>query len=280
MTTILDGKKLSVKILDELSEKISKLNEKPHLAVILVGDDPASELYVGMKEKAAAKIGMKSTVIKYPQNTDEKTLLDKISELNIDKDVHAVLVQLPLPKHINSTNIIQAILPEKDADGITPENIGKISIGVEPYAYPCTPKGVLSLLDEYNISLEGKHIVIVGRSNIVGKPLAQMVLNKNATVTVCHSYTKNLADITKTADILVSAVGVNKLIKKDMIKNNSVIIDVGTSKIDGKTVGDVDFENVFELTSYITPVPGGIGPMTIASLMENTYELFKLSRNA
>lgn len=280
MTTILDGKSLAKKITDNLISKVLKFEKKPHLVVILVGDDPASELYVSLKEKKAKQIGIKSTVLTYPQNTDEKTLLNKITELNNDKEVDAILVQLPLPNHINSTNIIQAISPKKDADGITPENVGRISIGVEPYAYPCTPKGILRLLTEYNISLEGKNVVIVGRSNIVGKPLAQMTLNKNATVTVCHSYTKNFSEITKTADILISAVGKYKLITKEMIKNNSVIIDVGTSKVDGKSVGDVDFENVFESASYITPVPGGIGPMTIASLMENTYELFKLNRNA
>lgn len=280
MTTILDGKNLAKKITDNLISEVSKLEEKPHLVVILVGDDPASELYVGLKEKKSKQIGIKSTVLTYPQNTDEKTLLDKITELNNDKEVDAILVQLPLPKHINSTNIIQAISPKKDADGITPENIGKISIGVEPYAYPCTPKGILGIIDEYNIPIEGQHVVIVGRSNIVGKPVAQMLLNRNATVTICHSYTKNLSDITKTADILISAVGKYKIITKEMIKNNSVIIDVGTSKVDGKSVGDVDFENVFASASYITPVPGGIGPMTIASLMKNTYELFKLNRNA
>lgn len=280
MTTILDGKKLSTKIIDELTAKLSKLDVKPHLVVILVGEDPASELYVGLKKKAAEKIGIKSTVLTYPKDVDEKTLLAEIQKLNNDKEVDAILVQLPLPKHINSTNIIQAISPKKDADGITPENIGRISIGVEPYAYPCTPKGILRLLAEYDIELEGQNVVIAGRSNIVGKPLAQMILNKNATVTICHSYTKNLSDITKTADILISAVGKYKMISKEMIKNNSVIIDVGTSKIGGKTFGDVDFENIFESASYITPVPGGIGPMTIASLMENTYELFKLNRNA
>lgn len=280
MTVILDGKKLSTRILDALTNKLSKLDVKPHLTVILVGEDPASELYVGLKKKTAEKIGIKSTVITYPQNVDEETLISKITELNNNKEVDAILVQLPLPKHLNSINIIQAISPKKDADGINPENIGKISIGTEPYAYPCTPKGILTLLDEYNIKLEGKHVVILGRSNIVGKPLAQMVLNRNATVTVCHSYTENTSDITKTADILISAVGKYKIIKKDMIKNNSVIIDVGTSKINGKTFGDVDFENIFESVSYITPVPGGIGPMTIASLMGNTYELFKLNRNA
>lgn len=280
MTTILDGKKLSVKILNELANTLSTLDGKPHLVVILVGEDPASELYVGLKKKAAEKIGIKSTVITYPQNVGEETLISKIKELNNDKEVDAILVQLPLPKHLNSINIIQAISPKKDADGINPENIGRISIGTEPYAYPCTPKGILMLLDEYNIKLEGKHVVILGRSNIVGKPLAQMILNRNATVTVCHSYTENTSDITKTADILISAVGKYKIIQKEMIKNNSVIIDVGTSKVNGKSVGDVDFENIVESASYITPVPGGIGPMTIASLMKNTYELFKLNRNA
>ncbi|MFA7659006.1 MAG: tetrahydrofolate dehydrogenase/cyclohydrolase catalytic domain-containing protein [Candidatus Gastranaerophilaceae bacterium] len=279
MTTILDGKKLSAKILDDLSEKIAKLDRKPHLAVILVGENPASELYVGLKEKAAEKIGIKSTVLNYPQNTDEKTILDKLQELNSDKSVDAILVQLPLPKQINEQKVIQAISPKKDADGITPENIGKISIGVEPYAYPCTPKGIFTLLDEYKVNLEGEHAVIVGRSNIVGKPAAQMALNRNATVTICHSHTKKLSDITKTADILISAVGKNKFIKKDMIKNNSVIVDVGTSKINGKTFGDVDFENISKLVSHITPVPGGVGPMTIASLMQNVLELSKLNRN-
>lgn len=279
MTIILDGKKLAAKILDKLKNDLSNSAEKPHLVVMLVGDDPASELYVGMKKKNAESIGIKSTILKYPQNAEEKTVLDKIEELNNDNSVHAILVQLPLPKQISEQKIIQAISPKKDVDGFTPENIGKISIGVKPYAYPCTPKGVLKILDEYKIDLEGKHFVMVGRSNIVGKPLAQMALNKNATVTICHSRTKNLEGITKTADILVSAVGKSKIIKKEMIKPGCVVIDVGTSKCDGKLFGDVDFENLFELASYITPVPGGVGPMTRASLMENTCELFKLNRN-
>lgn len=279
MTTILDGKKLATKILDELKINLSNSAEKPHLVVMLVGDDPASELYVGMKKKNAESIGIKSTVLKYSQDTEEKVILDKIEELNNDNSVHAILVQLPLPKQISETKVIQAISPKKDADGITPENVGKISIGVKPYAYPCTPKGVLKILDEYNIELEGKHFVMVGRSNIVGKPLAQMALNRNATVTICHSRTKNLEEITKTADILVSAVGKSKIIKKEMIKPDCVVIDVGTSKFDGKLCGDVDFGNVVEWVSYITPVPGGVGPMTRASLMENTCELFKLNRD-
>lgn len=277
MTVILDGKGLSLKIHDELKAKVSQLNGKPHLVVVLVGDDEGSKLYVGLKEKAAEKIGIKSTVIRYPENIDEKTVLDKVIELNNDDSVHALLVQFPLPKHINPIHIINAINPKKDADGITAENSGRIMLNMKPYAYPCTPMGVLRLLDEYNIDLKGKHVVVVGRSNIVGKPVAQMALNRNATVTICHSHTQNLSEITKTADVLISAVGVNEIIKKEMIKINSVVVDVGICKVNGKTCGDVDFKNVSELTSYITPVPGGIGPMTIACLMENTYNLFKLN---
>lgn len=273
MTTILDGKKISAKILDELGEKISKLNRKPGLAVILVGCDSASELYVGMKEKAAIKLGINSLVIKFPEDLDEKTLLAKIDELNNDKNIDGILVQLPLPSQIDEKTVIQSISPKKDVDGFTPENIGRISIGSVPYAYPCTPKGILRLLDEYKIEIEGKHAVVVGRSNIVGKPVAQMLLNRNATVTICHSRTKNLSDIIKTADIVVSAVGKNKTIRKEMIKSGAVIIDVGTSKINGKLCGDVDFQNVFDSASFITPVPGGVGPMTIACLMENVFEL-------
>lgn len=273
MAIILDGKKLSTKIIEDLATKVAGLDKKPTLAVILVGENPASEIYVGIKEKTAKKIGMNSLVIKYPENTDEKTVIEKIKELNNDAEVTAILVQLPLPKHINSQNILQTISPKKDVDGITPENIGRISIGAKPYAYPCTPKGILLLLDEYKIDLEGKHVVIAGRSNIVGKPLAQMALNRNATVTICHSKTENISDITKTADILISAVGKNKTIREEMIKNNSVIVDVGVSRVDGKICGDVDFESVSSVASYITPAVGGVGPMTIASLMLNTVEL-------
>lgn len=273
MTTILDGKKLSLKIQEELVQKIAKLEKKPGLAVILVGEDPASQLYVGMKEKTAQKLGINSTIIKYPENTDEQTVINKIQELNNDENINGILVQIPLPKQISEQNIMLAISPKKDVDGIVPENIGRISTGMEPYAYPCTPKGVIKLLDEYNIQIAGKHAVIVGRSNIVGKPLAQMLLNRSATVTICHSRTENLSEITKTADILISAVGKYKIINKEMIKSGVVIIDVGTSKIDGKTCGDVDFENVKDLASFITPVPGGVGPMTIACLMENVFEL-------
>lgn len=277
MTTILNGKILSEEILNSLAQKISVEAKKPHLVVILVGDDPASHLYVSMKEKAAQKVDIKSTVLRYPAETSEKEILDAIVRLNGDDEVSAILIQLPVPKHINEQKIIQAISPRKDVDGLTPENIGKISIGSEPYAYPCTPKGIMKLIEKYDIDLAGRHTVVIGRSNLLGKPVAQMILNKNSTVTICHSYTKNLKEITKTADIIVAAVGKPYFVTKDMVKDGCVIIDAGTSKLDGKTVGDVDFNNIKDLASAITPVPGGVGPMTIAVLMENTYELFKIS---
>lgn len=276
MTTILDGKKLSQEILNELKIEVSKLQNKPHLVVILVGDNPASKIYVGMKKKKAEDIGIESTIISLPADTKESVLLEKIKDLNNDKSVHAVLVQLPLPKHIDTQKVIQAIDPKKDVDGFTPENVGRISIGIEPYAYPCTPKGVIMLLDTYGIEIAGKHAVIVGRSNIVGKPLSQMLLNKNATVTVCHSQTKNLSSITKTADILISAVGKNKIITGDCVKSDAVVVDVGICRENEKICGDIDFSTVESIASFITPVPGGVGPMTIACLMVNTYTLYKL----
>ena len=277
MSIILDGKKLRDKILDDLTKKISKFSVKPKLVVILVGDESASKIYVSNKQKCAQKIGIISEVINYPSNVKEQVLIDKIQELNNDKSVHAILVQLPLPEHISKTNIINAIAPEKDVDGFTPHNFGRLFSGEKPYVYPCTPKGVLKLLDEYGVELEGKHAVVIGRSNIVGRPMAQMLLNRNATVTVCHSHTKNLEQITKTADIIVSAVGKN-IIKGEMLKSGCVVVDVGIFKDDsGKLSGDIDFESSSKIASYISPVPGGVGPMTIASLMLNTVELFENS---
>ena len=276
MTVILDGKKLRDELLDELKNKLSSYNVIPKLVVILVGENPASRIYVNNKKKTAEKLGINSEVIVYPADISEKELLAKIEELNVDNSVNAILVQLPLPAHIDKSKVINAISPLKDVDGFTPENSGKLLAGENPYVYPCTPKGILLLLDKYGIEVDGKHVVIVGRSNIVGKPLAVMLLNRNATVTVCHSHTKNLSEITKTADILISAVG-EKLIEDNMVKMNCVVVDVGIFKdINGKTRGDVDFEKVYEKTSYISPVPGGVGPMTIASLMLNTVELFDL----
>lgn len=278
MAEILDGKKLREKILDELKLKVESFTQKPSLVVILVGENPASKIYVNNKKKTAQNLGINSEVINYPSNMTEQELLNKIEELNNDKNVTAILVQLPLPEHISKENVINAISPLKDVDGFTPYNFGKLFSGSEPIVYPCTPKGILLLLDEYKIELEGKHAVIVGRSNIVGRPLSQMLLNRNATVTVCHSRTKNLSDIIKTADIVVSAAGKN-VIKGEMLKSGCVVVDVGIFKDEnGKTRGDVDFETSSKVASYISPVPGGVGPMTIASLMLNTVELFIKNR--
>ncbi len=277
MTVIMDGKKLRDKILEELKIKLANLRLVPKLVVISVGDDPASKIYVNNKKKYAEKIGIEAVILKLPEDVTTDALLDRIDALNRDPAVTAILVQLPLPVHINKLDILSAILPEKDVDGFTPYNSGLLFSGAKPYAYPATPRGILRLLDEYNIELDGKHVVVVGRSNIVGKPLAQMMLNRNATVTVCHSHTKNLAEITKTADILVSAAG-GKIIEDNMLKSNCVVIDVGIFRDDnGKLRGDVNFETVSKIASHITPVPGGVGPMTIASLMLNTVDLLENS---
>ena len=274
MAIILDGKNLREKILADLKIKIDKFSKKPSLAVILVGEDPASKIYVKNKEKTAGKLGINSEVILYPDNVDEETIIRKIEALNSDDEINAILVQLPLPKHINKERVINTISPQKDVDCFTMENVGKLASGLEPAVYPCTPRGIMLLLDEYNIDLTGKHVVVVGRSNLVGKPLALMALKRNATVTICHSYTNNLKDITKTADVLISAVG-EVLIEDDMIRKNSVVIDVGIFRdVNGKVRGDVEFDEVSKSAAYITPVPGGVGPMTIAALMLNTYELF------
>ena len=273
MAIILDGKKLRDKIFEDLKTKLDKMEKKPTLAVILVGENPASQIYVRNKKKTAEKLGINSISIEYPSDITESELLQKIEELNNDENVTAILVQLPLPAHIDKNKVIDKILPQKDVDGLTPYNLGKLFSGEEPYVYPCTPKGILLLLDEYNIELEGRHVVVVGRSNLVGKPVAQLFLKRNATVTMCHSHTKNLANITKTADIIVSAVGKN-VIGEKMLKSNCVVVDVGIFRDEnGKISGDVDFENVSKVAAYISPVPGGVGPMTIASLMLNTVEL-------
>lgn len=275
MAIIIDGKQVAENITTELTKKVSTMSEKPHLVVIQIGENPASNIYVNLKKKKAELIGIKSTVLNYSEEISQEELIKKIEELNYDNSVHAILVQLPLPKHIDEREVIKAISPKKDVDGFTASNTGDLLNGITPHAYPCTPKGVLRLLDEYKINPEGKYAVIVGRSNIVGKPLAIMLLNRNATVTICHSKTKNLQEITKQADILISAVG-KKMIFKDMVKKGAVVIDVGIFKDENnKTTGDVAFDEVKEVASYITPVPKGVGPMTIASLMENTVALFE-----
>ena len=277
MAIILDGKKLRDKILDDLKNKVAVLAGTPKLVVISVGDDAASKIYVNNKKKYAEKIGIAAEIVEYPQSVSQEVLLKEIARLNNDPKVTAILVQLPLPEHIDKLKILTAIAPGKDVDGFTPYNSGLLFSGAKPFAYPATPRGILRLLDEYNIEIEGQHVVIVGRSNIVGKPLAQMMLNRNATVTVCHSHTKNLADITKTADILVSAAG-GKIIEDNMIKSNCVVVDVGIFRDEqGKLRGDVNFETVSKIASHITPVPGGVGPMTIASLMLNIVDLFENS---
>ena len=266
---ILDGKSVSAKIIEELKASLDSREIKPCLAVILVGDDPASRVYVRNKKKKAEYIGVRTDIFEYPSDVEESVILNKIEELNNNPEITAILVQMPLPEHISRDKIVCSISPKKDVDCFTPENTGRLAIGMEPYFYPATPQGILMLLDAYNIPVEGKHAVVIGRSNIVGKPMAQMLLRRNATVTICHSKTENLHDIIKTADIVVSAVG-KKIVRCKMVKNKSVIIDVGIYRdSNGNLTGDVDFEEVEPVAGFITPVPGGVGPMTIASLMYN-----------
>ena len=270
---ILDGKKLAHKIREDLKAKVSNLEIKPGLAVVLVGNDPASQIYVSGKEKACNESGMLSKKIILDDAVSEMELMKLVDELNQDKEIHGFIVQLPLPKQINSHLVIDGILPSKDADGFSPINMGNLLIGKNKIT-PATPKGIMRLLDEYKIDLEGKHAVIVGRSNIVGKPISVLLQQRHCTVTMCHSRTQNLGEITKQADILISAVGKAKLITKEMVKEGAVVVDVGMNREDGKLHGDVDFENVKEVASYISPVPGGVGPLTIAMLLENTLECY------
>ncbi|MBR2465728.1 MAG: bifunctional methylenetetrahydrofolate dehydrogenase/methenyltetrahydrofolate cyclohydrolase FolD [Clostridia bacterium] len=274
MAEIIDGKLVTQVTRKKTAEMTARFKEltgvTPGLAVILVGDDPASAVYVRNKHKGCLDIGMNSFQIEYPKETTEEELLSKIKELNEDENVHGILVQLPLPKHINEDNVINAISPLKDVDAFHPENVGKILIGKYDFL-PCTPAGVMELLAFYNIDIEGKECVVLGRSNIVGKPMSLLLLQKNGTVTVCHSRTKNLADITRRADILVVAIGKADFVTADMVKEGAVVIDVGINrKPDGKLTGDVDFNSVKEKASFITPVPGGVGPMTITMLLANT----------
>lgn len=278
MTTILDGKGLASKITGELKEKVSTLSKKPKLAVILVGNNPASQIYVKNKSIKAQNIGFESLVINLPEESSEENILEHIYVLNEDDNVNAILVQLPLSPHINKQRILEAIDPIKDVDGFTSYNFGRLALGYKPYALPCTPKGIIRLLEEYNIPLEGKNVLIIGRSNIVGKPLFFMLQQKNATVTLAHSKTKDIKSQAKQADIIISAIGKPKYLSVDFIKKDAIIIDVGISRTQDGISGDVDFEKVKSIASYITPVPGGVGPMTIAMLMENTFELYQYQR--
>ena len=272
---LLDGKELSQKVLGDVRSRVAKLDKKPHLVVILVGDDAASKVYVRNKQRAAENVGIKSTVIELPSSITEKELLSIIEENNNNEDVTGILVQLPLPEHIDKNKVVTSISAKKDVDGFTPENVGRLAIGLEPYYYPATPQGIIIMLNEYKIPLEGAEVVVIGRSNIVGKPMVQMLLRNNATVTLCHSYTKDLDNKIKTADIVISAVG-KKIVRCKMVKKNSAVIDVGIFKDpNGQLTGDVDFDYLAESAGYISPVPGGVGPMTIASLMLNASKIYQ-----
>lgn len=271
---ILDGKLVSQEIKHNLEETIKKLNSKPGLAFIQVGDDPASTIYVNLKHKACKEVGIYSELYRLPTSTQDEELSTLISKLNSRPDIHGILVQLPLPSHIDTYKALDCISPLKDVDGLSSTNVGYLHQR-RNCLIPATPKGIIRLLEYYEIELVGKNAVVVGRSNLVGRPIAELLTQKNATVTLCHSKTSSLHEVTRNADVLVSAVGSPKFITKEMLKVGVVVIDVGISKLEDKVVGDVDFENVKELASYITPVPGGIGPMTIAMVLENTLEAYK-----
>ena len=277
--TILDGKKLSQKIRQEVKKEVESLKAKgitPGLAVILVGNDPASQVYVGMKAKACKESGIYSVVHEFPETISQKELLETIQMINKNPNIHGLLIQLPLPKHIDTTKVLEAVDPSKDVDGFHPYNVGRLVAGLDSFA-PCTPLGVMEIFKEYNIDVKGLDACVVGASNIVGKPMQALLLNEFATVDICHIYTKNLAAHTKRADIVIVGVGKINLITADMIKDGAIVVDIGINKNEeGKLVGDVDFENVSKKASYITPVPGGVGPMTIAMLLKNTIKAVKL----
>lgn len=269
---LLDGKTISAELEEKLKLRVKALANKgiiPGLTVILVGEDPASQTYVSNKEKACARLGIRSKTICMPEETTQQELENAILEANADPSVHGILVQLPLPHHLDSDRALSLILPEKDVDGFHDINMGRLARGLE-CTVACTPKGALYMLKQAGISISGKEAVVVGRSNIVGKPMAMLLLQENATVTICHSRTANLAEHTRRADILVAAIGKSRFITADMVKEGAVVVDVGINRVDGKLCGDVDFEPVAEKAAWITPVPGGVGKMTIAMLMDNT----------
>ncbi|MBE6645155.1 MAG: bifunctional methylenetetrahydrofolate dehydrogenase/methenyltetrahydrofolate cyclohydrolase FolD [Ruminococcaceae bacterium] len=283
MNNIIDGKLVSASVRASVKEEAAKLKEEginPSLAVILVGNDTASSVYVKNKQKACIETGIVPIQINMPEETAEDELLAKIDELNNDDGIHGILVQLPLPKHISEKKVIERISPKKDVDAFTHESVGRIVEGKYSFL-PCTPAGIMKLLEYYKVDIQGKECVIIGRSNIVGKPMALLMLNASGTVTVCHSKTKNLAEVTKRADILVVAIGKAEFVTSDMVKEGAVVIDVGINRMpDGKLKGDVEFEGVSKIASLITPVPGGVGPMTISMLMQNTVFAAKNSSKA
>lgn len=279
MSELIDGKELAKKIRKNLKKEVTELKENgvnPKLAVIMVGNDPGSTVYVRNKSKACEKTGIEFEEFLFDENLSEEELLKVIEKLNNDSTINGILLQSPVPKHIDINKAFRTISPEKDVDGFNPVNVGNLTIGEDAFV-SCTPYGVIKMFEEYNIDLEGKNAVILGRSNIVGKPMIQCCLNKNATVTVCHSRTKNIGEITKNADVIISAIGKPKFLKGDMVKEGTVVIDVGINRLeDGSIVGDVDFDEVSKKASYITPVPGGVGPMTIAMLLNNVVKATKI----
>ena len=275
---IISGTELAKKLKNEMRMEVSALKEKygrvPHLVVIMVGDDPASQSYVKGKSKACDEVGIQNTTVYLDKDISQVELLRRIQEFNLNDKVDGILVQLPLPPHIDEHAVMNFINPKRDVDGFHPFNVDGLYTGKE-CIYPCTPKGIIKLLDYANVPIKGANVVVIGRSNIVGLPVAKMLLDRDATVTVCHSKTQGLSEITKKADILVVAIGKPKFVTEDMVREGAVVIDVGVNRADGKLCGDVDFENVKDKASVITPVPGGVGPMTITCLMENTIECFK-----
>ncbi len=282
MAEIIDGKFVSQKLRNELKKDIcdfeARTGQKPGLTVVVVGNDPASAVYVRNKHRACLEVGINSYEVSLPEDTEESVLLERIMELNLDPKVNGILVQLPLPRHIDESKVINSITPEKDVDAFSPSNVGRIMIGKYDLL-PCTPAGVMELLRHYGVVIEGKRCVVIGRSNIVGKPMAMLLMDQNGTVTVCHSRTKDINKICKEADIIVVAIGKSKFLRADMIKPGAVVIDVGINRTpDGKLVGDVAFDEVFEIASLITPVPGGVGPMTITMLLKNTLTAAKMQK--
>ena len=277
---IIDGKKVSAEVKEQVRQETLRLKEEhgvtPGLAVVIVGDDPASRVYVNNKKKACELVGFRSEEYALPASATQEELLDLVHKLNEKEDINGILVQLPLPKHLDDKAVIEAINPVKDVDAFHAVNVGKIMLGEYDFL-PCTPAGVMEMLHSYNIPVEGRECVVIGRSNIVGKPMGMLLLHENGTVTICHSRTKNLKEVCARADILVAAVGIPKFVKADMVKEGAVVIDVGMDRDEnGRLCGDVDFENVKEKCSFITPVPGGVGPMTIATLMKNTIKACRL----
>lgn len=282
MGEIISGKVLSKEIREQVRVEVADLKQKyeavPHLVVVLIGEDPASQSYVKSKERACIKAGMRSTVIRKEDTISEDEVLAIIDQLNRDNDVHGILVQLPVPKHIDENKIIDAIDYRKDVDGFHPLNIAYMHMG-RPAIMPATPTGIITMLKSINVELKGKDALVIGRSNIVGKPTAMLLMKEHCTVTIAHSRTQNLKEKCLQADIIVAAVGRPKTVTKDMVKKGAVIIDVGVNRVDGKLVGDVDFEEIKDIASFITPVPGGVGPMTITSLLQNTVKTFKVCMN-